>query len=382
MKVLQRLRVSNILLFISFFYLLLFFIHAFVLHKTVYGDGIFYFSHLRSVVFDRDLQYLNEYTYFGASQPVTPVGGPGNKYSIGPALLWLPNYVFLRSIAFGSGYEFPYQLSVGLTSVFYALIGLLLLSRILMKIVPESAASLTIFCIASVTTLLFYGSIDPVNSHAVSFFTVALFLSLLFTPPRRWFAIGATLGSILLVRPQDAIAAILILAFLPRRAVIPIAKVAVGALLMFLPQLLVWKYLYGVWLASPYILEGEKFFFFAPHVVDVLFSPKNGLFTYSPIVFFAIFGFFLSWKNLNFLKKYVLAICVLQIYIISTWSSWNQGASFGIRMFTGTLPLLSFPLAFLMKKLINRIGVWPIFLSSISLSLLTLILSLSVLLRN
>jgi hypothetical protein len=334
------------------------------------------------VVFDRDLQYSDEYAYFGTTQPVTPVGRVGNKYSIGPALLCFPNYVFLRSIVLGSGYEFPYQLSVGLTSVFYAIIGLLLLSRFLVKIVPESAAGLAIFCVACATSLLFYGSIDPVNSHAVSFFTVALFLSLLFTRPQSWFAVGAALGCILLVRPQDAIAAILILPFLPRRAVFPILQIAASALIVFLPQLLVWKSLYGAWLVSPYLLEGEKFYFLAPRMLDVLFSPKNGLFTYSPIVLFTIFGFFLSWKNFNFLKKYIFAICLLQIYIIASWSSWNQGASFGIRMFSGTLPIISFPLAFLMKKLTNRIGVLPVFLSIVSLSTLTLILSVSVLLRS
>ena len=50
-------------------------------------DGVIYFSQLRSVIFDRDLNVASEFAFLG--QPPRPY----HVVPIGPTLVWLPLYV-------------------------------------------------------------------------------------------------------------------------------------------------------------------------------------------------------------------------------------------------------------------------------------------------
>src|SRR3989338_163652 len=76
-------KLTRWLLIVFVIYVLIFFSHALFLQKTVYGDGVFYYSWVRSVVVDRDINFTNEYAHFGVAAPVTPGGLPGNKPPIG-----------------------------------------------------------------------------------------------------------------------------------------------------------------------------------------------------------------------------------------------------------------------------------------------------------
>lgn len=337
-------RVSYVFVIIFLVYVLGFLSHFSLLQKAVYGDGIFYFSWLRSAVVDHDVGFRNEYAFFDVAQPLTPRGVPGNKYSVGPALLWLPNYLTAYQVLGDHGIEPVYQMVAGLTSVFYALIGLLLLYILAKKFFGETPALLTVLTLAGATNLLFYGSIDPVNSHSLSFFAVSVFLALLFTKPISWIAMGVTLGFIGLIRPQDMLVGLAVLPFLykekrPRQAC---AFFCFSAFVTFIPQLLAWQTLYGS-LVSPYLTQGEGFALLKPHLFKTFFSLDNGLLVYTPAMVYGGIGFFSGWKKLEFFKRYVLVIILLQLYLISCWSTWWQGASYGIRMFVGSLPLLVFP---------------------------------------
>lgn len=313
---------------IFFAYLILFFAHALYLQKTVYGDGIFYYSWVRSIVVDRDVQFANEYAHFG-------VTARGNKHPIGAALLWLPWYAQTHTVLRGKGYELPYQLVVGLVSVLAALTGLVLTHRLLTQRFGQTASLLAVVSLAGATNLLFYGAIDPVNSHAVSFFATAIFLS---------FLKGAPLGFSALVRPQDALLGFIALPKLSFRFFL-------GAIFVFLPQLLLWYALYGK-IVSPYLIGGESFNWWPAHFFDVLFSPTNGLFLWTPITVLAVIGL-LFWKNP--LRAWFFGVFVAEVAIVASWSIWWQGASYSGRMLVSTLPLLSFGLAALYTRL-NALG--------------------------
>ena len=130
MKRLNRISPTAIFLFIVIIYFTGFFAHALYLKKTVYGDGVYYYSWLRSIVIDRDIRFNNEYRDLGGSQPMSKTGLIGNKYAIGPAIIWSPAFLLVHSFLHGDGYSLPYQLAVGLTSVCASIFGLLLLWRI------------------------------------------------------------------------------------------------------------------------------------------------------------------------------------------------------------------------------------------------------------
>ena len=74
------------------------------------ADEIEYFAYLHSAVFDRDLDFENEYTHFYAQDPVglagfkatfldlrEPTGRPINFAPMGTALLWAPAYLLAHT---------------------------------------------------------------------------------------------------------------------------------------------------------------------------------------------------------------------------------------------------------------------------------------------
>lgn len=354
-------------------YLTGFFAHAIYLHKTVYGDGIYYFSWLRSAVFDHDIDFRNEFRHLNVGFQTTSIGLPGNKYSIGAPLLWFPVY-FMHSFLFkGTGYELPYQLAIGATSVLYALFGLRLLYVVLSRYFDPHIARLTTIAVALGTHLLFYGSLDAVNSHAVSFFAAVLFIFFLLKKKKNWFLIGLSLGLVGLIRAQDLVYGLLIIPTIISSVIaripphrwetkqsikieiaslrLAMTKAMGGFLFAFSLQLIAWQVLYGKFWVSPYILEGEHFTLFQPNVFEVLFSLSNGLFLWTPLVVLGLVG--LSFWKLKE-KNWFFLVFFAQLFFVSTWSTWSQGASFSGRMFISSLPLFAFGIASLFQTLKRR----------------------------
>ncbi len=319
---------------IAAMYLIGYLSHALFLQKTVYGDGIFYYSWVRSIIVDRDINFSNEYSHFG-------VYAKGNKHPIGAPMFWLPWYAQAHAIIGKTGYELPYQLIVGLMSVLAAISGLVLLFRLLLFHFSLTASLLAVLGIAGATNLLFYGSIDPVNSHAISFFAVTLFLSFLYSKHISPFLTGCALGFCALVRPQDAVLGLLAFKKYTKMFFL-------GAILTFSVQLLAWYALYGTPWKSPYLAGGESFNWWSPHFFDVLFSPTNGLFLWTPSTLLAIIGF-RFWKDSR--RVWFVTLFILEVAIAGSWSIWWQGASYSGRMLVSTLPVLAFGLAALYAKL-------------------------------
>jgi hypothetical protein len=115
--------------------------------RFINGDAIQYYAYLRSVVFDRDLDFANEYERFyggdadsGAASvwvhARTATGRSPNLMSVGPALLWSPFYLaVLVGVSLASsagvpvavnGYSAPFQIAAGVAGIVYATLGVYL----------------------------------------------------------------------------------------------------------------------------------------------------------------------------------------------------------------------------------------------------------------
>ncbi len=331
-------------LFIIIVYLALYFTKAIYLGKTVYGDGVYYYAWMRSLIVDRDINFDNDYAMLGGAQPSTPDGRIGNVYPIGPPLLWSPFFVFVHQILKGDGFSFTYQIFTGLIACLYAIAGLVLLYRLLASSVQPHIAIFTIYGIAFGTNMFFYGSLDTITSHSISFFlsVVALTFSLQGSSS---FLLGASLGLLASTRTQDIIYMLLALPILIRqRSIQTLIRLGLGWFLGFAPELFAWQLLYGTILKSPYLDDYHYFDWFHPHLLDTLLSSNNGLFFWTPLVAFCLLGLILKRKWL------FLLIFLLQWYLISSWSFWWQGASFSGRMFISFLPLASFGLASFLQQ--------------------------------
>lgn len=337
---------QRIFLGIFLVYIFGFCAHAALLHKTVYGDGIFYYSWVRSAVVDHDIDFINEYAHFGVSQPKTILGEYGNKYSVGAAVLWYPWFLWTHTIVKGTGYELPYQLAIGVASMLYVFTGFILLYRLLLTRFTQQSSLFTMLAIAGATNLLFYGSLDTVNSHAVSFFASVMLLTFLLEKEKKWFRIGCLVGLVALIRTQDSVLALAALPFFKKPQ--QFLLLAAGALYVFIPQLLVWQILYGKFWVSPYVSTIEGFNFLQPHIIGVLFSLSNGLFLWTPVVVIGIVGLLLHHKTQKILVWMAISI-LAQLYIVASWSIWWQGASYSGRMFVSSLPFIAFGIANLLS---------------------------------
>jgi hypothetical protein len=293
------------------------------------SDEIQYFSYLRSLWFDHDLSFDNEYQYFydrGVARSegfhetflerTTEAGRRVNFGTLGCALLWAPFYaagdVAARVLrATGQpietdGFSKPYIAAVAYGSAIYGAAALAL------AIASARALGLRAFGAAVAiwlgTPLLFYMYIAPPMSHACSAFAVALFVYTWLRVRERWSirgalalgAVGALMG---MVREQDmffiagpvldfglwALHADRTRPSLSRVAKAQrVAAAAAGFMLVYTPQAMAYVRLNGH--LGPSRLVTRKMNWSAPHAIEVLFSPEHGLFIWTPLTLLAIAG--------------------------------------------------------------------------------------------
>lgn len=320
------------------------------------GDGFGYYSYLRSAVFDHDFDFKNEYTEFDrfygthAANQLTPTGKVSNPYSIGPAILISPFFAgaYFYDRAHPSeneyslaGFNEPYQLAIFIASVFYFLLGLWLLFLALDMLVSRSVAIISSASVWLLSPLLFYIIYEPSMSHVFSFFALSgLFYFCLRSrnniSRKDYVIMGLWLGLAVLVRWQNAIVLLLPLYVLLSNRLMywtdklkSLVYLALSSAIIFLPQILMWHYLFGSWILIP---QGNSFFNWQnPQVVNFLFSGWHGLFFWHPLLIIGLLGLLLCFVKDKFLALVLILIVAGQIYINSATIDWMAGTSFGAR---------------------------------------------------
>jgi hypothetical protein len=362
------------------------------------ADEIEYFSYLRSAVFDHDLEFGNEYEHFAAEDPEGLAGFKAtfldrrepatlrhiNFAPLGTALFWAPAYLLahgavLSARALGSavaadGFSRPYVIAISYASWAYGMAGLLLLHHVLARRagVPEPAAAWASAAILWGTPLLFYVTLGPGFSHAVSVFVITLLLWLTlrfrddgFTVAQAA-AVGAAGGLAALVREQDGLflvfpAAVVVFDFLRARrggaALVRLGVMAAAAAAAFAPQLLAYRAINGGF--GPSHLVARKMSYASPHALAVLFDPGHGLFVWAPLLLAASAGLLLAarraWLD-DPVPAALIAALALQVWINGCVESWTQAGAFGSRRFVGMTAVFAWGLAVLIGVALPRLG--------------------------
>ena len=353
------------------------------------ADEIEYFSYLRSLVFDHDVEFGNEYERFYAADPKGLAGFKStfldlreadtgrhiNFAPLGCALLWSPFYLLahagvLAARALGArvaadGYSFPYVAAASYASALYGLAGLLLVHDTLRTHgrIPEPAATLSVAGLWLATPLLYYMTLAPAFSHGPGVFAVALLVWLSLRAAARppggmleWAAIGAAGGLAALVREQDGLFLIvpggllLYQAMAGRAWGAAIARAAAmgGAVVLALvPQLLAYRALTGHF--GPSRLVARKMSWSSPHLLQVLFDPGHGLFAWSPLLLAATAGLvYLVGRRRDATAVLLALSLLLQVWINGAVESWTQAGAFGARRFVSSTPVFAWGLAALL----------------------------------
>lgn len=338
-------------------------------------DLAFYYAYAHSLLYNIDFCFAEQYDRFPFAYHelyLTAEGLPANDWPMGTGVLWLPflSIAWLARGVFGIvGFDIPpggtawfdqWVITYGAT-LLYSVGALLLSYRICLRLgIDRKSAIWACALIAAGSSYTYHLIVNSADSHPPSAFFLALFLLLWLRSRENGLAItalaaGICLGVAGLVRPHNLLFILtpLLMIVLERfhptaqsissahrslpKSIIPVGFIAVGAGIAYLPQLLVWKTLYGSWLALP---RSGDVHWLNPHLYDMLFSDFHGLVSWSPLFGLALVGLCLERRWL----PYAIPMA-LTLYINSCNIAWWAGGSFGNRRIVSCAPFLILGLA-------------------------------------
>ncbi len=370
------------------------------------SDEVEYFSYLRSLWFDHDVSFENEYRYFydhGIAQTPdfhqtfleleTATGRRINYGTIGCAILWAPFYAVADMIArviraaggtvAVDGYSKPYLAAVAYGSAFYGFAAVVLGIAAARRLIGTHALSSGL-AVWLGTPLLFYMYVAPPFSHACSAFAVALFVTVWLNARQSWTVSGAVLlgltGALMaMVREQDLLIALgpvvdFLLAWAKgtgklqelRHTAAVAAAGALAFLVGYLPQLIAYQALNGAPRPSPLVMR--KMFWHAPHALQVLADPEHGWLFWTPLALLALIGLVqfavrpmaIGGENANTptdlrqIGLCLLLMVALQVYVSGAVESWTVAGAFGQRRFVAMTVFLIMGLAALQSRTTSR----------------------------
>jgi hypothetical protein len=297
--------------------------------------------------------------------------------TMGMSYMYAPFFLAWHGIAQLTGYtgdEFspPYKIALILSCLFYFMIGLIFLRKVLLQYYSETVTAIVLLALVFGTNLLHYVSYEPTMSHAYSFSLFSVFLYVLIRflrkPGIRYAMLsGGLAGLIVLIRPSNIIIILLFLLWEVRspgdlwnRTMLYIRKahltsyMILAFVVVWVPQFLYWYYLTGSILINTYGELGGNFFLGNPQIWHTLFSYRKGWLVYTPLMVLAIIGLYFLYKQHRQLFFPVLIFMLLNIYVVSSWWCWWYGGSFGLRSFIDMYGLMALPLAAFISILLKR----------------------------
>lgn len=349
--------------------------------EIIKEDGKGYYAYLPAIFIYHDLnfgffekiekkEYYDKYLYYDYRSNAN--GKVINKYYSGTALAESPFFLVAHSLSYSlnfktDGYSELYQIFINIAALFYLLIGLLYLNSSLKGYdIKEWEKSLILFASVFATNLFYYTVSEPGMTHVYSF----AFISMFFYYSRQYFfsfqkkyipVLALIIGIIILIRPIN----ILIVFILPfasgnfhslKKGLISafLNKLwLISGLFLFLGvisiQLIIYKISTGYFFIYSYGEEGFKFL--NPHMIDILFSYKKGLFLYTPIFLLSLTGGYYLWKSSPFTLYSWFGFFIIITYFFSSWWMWYYGGSFSSRVYIEYIPLFMILLAIALHKI-------------------------------
>ncbi|MBN2055311.1 hypothetical protein JW905_10335 [bacterium] len=374
------------------------------------ADGFGYFGYLHSLIIDRDLAFANEMTHEGEGFEYnlryvvercsrTPKGYVPNFWAVGPAILWLPFYLasllwnwLMRLVDSGfvvDGFSYQQVLVIGIGACFWGCMavaaGISAARRAGAGTKAWSGALVAMFG----TTMFCYTVIEVSFAHAISAFTVALYVLVWLKLRssdrlRHWFYIGAAGGLMVLCYWQNALLlamsgldlAVGLFDVMRRRIraapwALRLLSHGLGTGLLFLPQSIIWMIMYGTPLTIP---QGVPFAFGGPTPFrNMLFSPYHGLLIWTPLALPALLGLVHLRKPLGGAWWRMAAALVLFILHSGILGDWFGGGAFGMRRFTNIYIFFVMGMAaFLARRAGSR---WPPWVCGIGIAWTMLLLA-------
>ena len=363
-------------------------------------DVTSYYSYLPAVFVHQDLKFnflKNSPINYAEKHQFWPETAPnGNKViktTMGMSILYLPFFLVAHAFAIMSpevnanGFSKAYEIGLTLSCVFYLIIGMFFLSKILLRLYDKKIVSILLLLVFLGSNLFFYSTTEPCMSHAYTF-SLASILMYLTTKVFGKFNLkiavlfGLILGLLFLVRPTNILFGLVCFLFnvyswnsFKKRLLWSLENTKLLVLTILVAfsicsiQFIYWKWATGDWIFNSYI--GERFYFDRPRILNFLFSYRKGWLVYSPVFVLSFLGLYKMYKNKNEWGLPIIITLIATIYLFSSWWCWWFGGGFGMRPMIDYYPLLIIPVGELLKQKLTLLknGVLTFIIVGISFNL-------------
>lgn len=352
---------------------------GYVRNQVISYDVAGYYAYLPMVFIEGDVRLEKPWKYdmiqLVGVQEHPESGGRHLKFTMGMAVLYAPffaashAYTLAVNPSEAHGFSMPYRVGIALAGLFYPLLGLSLLRRVLRHYVPDAAIAWTLVALFLGTNLFYYGTYRGAMSHGATFMLTAAMLfhaDLWRRREQAWrlLVLGALAGLIVLIRPVNILIPLAVAAMFTLDGRLPtglltekrLARAVAVAVAVGIPQLIYWKLSTGHWILWSYGAEG--FFWSEPAWIQGLFSWRKGWMLYTPMAAFMIFGFWGLARKKPTWGLVVGLYLIVHTYVTFCWWAWWYGGSFGSRPMIDAYALLSIPLAVYVQRIQEESTNW------------------------
>jgi len=306
-------------------------------------------------------------------------GEPMYFFLMGMSVFYLPWFLIGHAFAYlldlpPDGFSTPYVYALIFGGIFYTFLGLLFIVKLLRKFFTDKlTAILSILFMFGTNTVhhLIAKDLETVNvlfmlCAAVFYFTIKWHESF-----KRKFliAIGVCIALMTLVKPSEILIGLLPVFYgvwnwrlLKQKLLLIWNKktdflitISVG-LVILLPQMVYWMIKVGKPIHDSYYNPGVGIDWWSPHTLDVLFSYRKGWLVYTPLMIFALIGFYF-WriKDKASFSGGIIYFSV-SFYIMSCWTEWWYGSSFSCRPVITLYPILFIALGAFLEFIWDKKG--------------------------
>lgn len=328
------------------------------------SDPHYIWLYARSLVFDGDIDFRNDYAVCGDPFRLGRDHGTGhvaNPYYLGPSLFLAPALVLARLVTrlppgstpdVVAGCRGPLAGNAFAVGCLLGAVSLYLSYRLARRFVGDGAAATAAALFGWAGLLAAYSGLWPSYSHVYATFGVVLVAILSLRAAEkpeswaRWALAALAIAVALLQRPPQllyglvpAVFALVGLREQPKRLVGVFGLFAGGALLGVVPLLLIYKYMYGHYTTSP--VAGPYLHLSHAHPFLLLFAPHGGLFYTTPVAWLAVVGLWFAWKRrATWTLVAPLVVCgAVEGFLYSAVLDWHGAGTFGARRLTPLTPL-------------------------------------------
>lgn len=302
---------------------------------------------------------------------------PMYLFLFGMAILYLPFFFMGHGIALitsfpPDGFSEPYVYALVIGSIFYTLLGLFYLRKILKHYFSELITTIVLLIVVFGTNYIHHMTVK--NLETVNY--LFPLLTLVIWQTIKWhqshklknmLALGVAITFMGMIKPTEVLVLFIPLLWnvnskdslkakfklLLEHKKQLISTVVLCALVSS-PQWVYWLYMTGSPIYDSYYNPGIGLDLLSPYIWESLFSFRKGWLIYTPIIIFCLVGFYFWYrkKQSNFLPLFFYFVC--SFYIITSWTEWWYGAGFSNRPLLVTYPILAIALGHFLSYLKSK----------------------------